>query len=217
MDANEENGKGPAVVGTAMTTPSSIGAECDCLHFGANERRAILLEKLGGPDVLRKAVHLFYEKQLQDPVIRVFFQGADMHIIQWHQFNFMSIAFSRVPQNFDAAHLILTRHKRLFEELGLDESHFDRVVQMHFRSTLEEMHVDEALIQEATAVVAPLRVVFAQGAQAAKEKKARRLQQQRRRQIILVSSLSLIVAAGVLLVLSEKASSRRCKTGRSSS
>jgi truncated hemoglobin YjbI len=203
MGDQQKNTLGPAA---SPTVASSIGTESECLHYGANERRAILLEKLGGPHVLRKAVLVFYEKQLQDPILKKFFEGVDIHILQWHQFNLMSIAFSQVPENFNAVHLILSRHQRLFEELGLNEFHFDRVVLHHFRNTLQELQVGEDLIQEAIDVVMPIRTAFVQGAQAAREKRRIQAQRQQLRQLTTAAALAVI---GVALLLFTRASARK--------
>ncbi len=125
-----------------------------------------MLEKLGGQDTLRKAVDIFYEKQLSDPALKAFFEGANIQILKWHQFNLMSIAFTAVPEQLDVAALIMAKHQRLFDE-GLSEEHFDIVIK-HFRDTLRELDVDDSLTEEAVAVVMPLRQFFAQGAADAK-------------------------------------------------
>jgi hemoglobin len=138
------------------------------LHYGANERRAIMLEKLGGKKVLREAIDKFYEKQINDPRLMCFFYGVNVEIIKWHQFNLMSIAFTEIPENFDLKELLLIRHQRLFDE-GLNETHFDLVAQ-HFSDTLREMNVDPKLRDEALEVVMPLRDVFAQGVREAQER-----------------------------------------------
>ena len=128
------------------------------LHHTALERRRIMLEKLGGDTRRREAIDKFYQKQMKDPRILHFFDGTDVEIIKWHQFNLMSIAFTAVPKTFDVTALLLTRHQKLYDQ-GLNETHFD-IVSQHFVDTLEEMNVDSELIQEALAVVSPLRHVF---------------------------------------------------------
>jgi hemoglobin len=136
---------------------SNSNGDASMLHYGANERRAILLGKLGGQKVLRQAIDKFYNKQLEDERLMFFFRGVNVEIIKWHQFNLMSIAFTAVPDNFSLEDLLLVRHKRLFD-MGLSEVYFDMVAK-HFEDTLIEMNVDEALIKEALEVVMPLRKV----------------------------------------------------------
>uniref|UniRef100_A0A7S2U6T4 Uncharacterized protein n=1 Tax=Attheya septentrionalis TaxID=420275 RepID=A0A7S2U6T4_9STRA len=128
------------------------------LHYGANERRAIMLEKLGGKEVLQKAVDQFYERQIHDERLMIFFRGTDISILKWHQFNLMSISFTGVPHNFDVEHLILNRHETLFDQ-GLNQDHFDMVLQ-HFSDTLTDMKVDPSLTEEALEIISPLRDVF---------------------------------------------------------
>lgn len=165
---------------------SNYNEDASMLHYGANERRAIMLEKLGGQKVLREAIDIFYAKQLADDRLMYFFRGVNVEVIKWHNFNLMSLAFTALPENFDLQALLLTRHKRLFE-MGLNEDYFDIVLQ-HFEDTLVEMNVDDELVKEALEIVSPLRLVFAQGYREAQQRKKRADQT---RQAVLV----LIVAA----------------------
>ena len=68
----------------------------DLLHSGANERRHKMLDKLGGKEVLQKATDIFYDRQLADPKLARFFQGSEITILKWHQFNLMSKSKKRV-------------------------------------------------------------------------------------------------------------------------
>jgi truncated hemoglobin YjbI len=159
------------------------------LHYGANERKHIMLQKLGGKKVLAEATETFYDRQIQDERLLKFFHGTDLSILKWHQFNLMGIAFTAVPESFDVRHLILNRHQRLFDK-GLDESYFD-VVMEHFKGTLDGMKVDSELIKESLQVIIPLRAIFEQGAREAQERKLA----QARWQLINQVTLSLAIAA----------------------
>jgi hemoglobin len=139
------------------------------LHSGANERKHIMLTKLGGKDVLQKATDLFYDRQVNDGRLQKFFHGTDLAILKWHQFNLMSIAFTAVPDNFDVERLILVRHERLFDD-GLDETYFDYTVEL-FVATLQDLDVDVELIEDAKEVIMPLRKYFEEGAQLARERR----------------------------------------------
>ena len=139
------------------------------LHHSALERRRVMLQKLGGDDKRREAIDIFYKKQMEDERLIHFFDGTDVEIIKWHQFNLMSIAFTALPTTFDVSSLLLTRHKSLFDA-GLSEIHFDMVAK-HFTDTLEEMHMEEDLVKEALDVVMPLRNVFHEGARQARERR----------------------------------------------
>lgn len=63
----------------------------EVLEYGLNERRAILLEKLGGKEVLHQAIDKFYNRQMNDPKLAYFFRNTDVQILKWHQMNFMSV------------------------------------------------------------------------------------------------------------------------------
>mmetsp|Transcript_21109 Transcript_21109/g.51926 ORF Transcript_21109/g.51926 Transcript_21109/m.51926 type:complete len:177 (+) Transcript_21109:81-611(+) len=161
------------------------------LHYGANERKHRMLEKLGGKKVLSEATDTFYNRQINDERLALFFHGTDLAILKWHQFNLMSIAFTEVPENFDVEHLILVRHKHLFDR-GLDETYYDCVME-HFSETLKEMEVDPQVIEDACNVVLPLRAIFAQGAKEAEERQG----QQTRRGLW---TEALLVLAGVVAI-----------------
>lgn len=139
------------------------------LHHTALERRRVMLQKLGGDDKRREAIEIFYNKQMEDDRLMHFFEGTDVEIIKWHQFNLMSIAFTALPTAFDISNLLLTRHKDLFDA-GLSEAHFDMVAK-HFTDTLEEMLVEDELVKEALEVVMPLRDVFKEGAHQARTRR----------------------------------------------
>ena len=158
------------------------------LHHSALERRRVMLEKLGGDAKRREAIDRFYKKQMEDERLMHFFEGTDVEIIKWHQFNLMSIAFTEVPKTFDVTSLLLTRHKKLYDE-GLNESHFD-IVAKHFTDTLEEMKVDPDLIKEALDVVMPLREIFREGGLQARERKAAAEFQGRMKKMALVAILA---------------------------
>jgi hypothetical protein len=94
------------------------------------------------------------------------------------------IAFTAVPDNFDVEKLILVRHQHLFDQ-GLDETYFDHTVEI-FVETLQELKVDPELIDEAKAVIHPLRNFFEEGAQLARQRKKVAIQKQTMRQVGLV-------------------------------
>jgi hemoglobin len=175
----------------------------EILNYGAHERKAILLDKLGGRDALNEALDEFYDRQLNDPRLVTFFRGTDMEILKWHQFNLMGIAFSHVPNNVDLRHLLLVRHKRLFEEQGLSEQHFDIVLE-HFQKTLQDRKVEPALIQEVMDVVRPIRSIFQEGAKVAAQKKLHDSRQQK----FVRRTTGAVVVLGVLATLLLRAKKR---------
>eukprot|EP00980_Cylindrotheca_fusiformis_P001423 scaffold345_cov134-Cylindrotheca_fusiformis.AAC.34 len=172
------------------------------LHYGANERKHIMLEKLGGKRTLDEATDEFYNRQVNDERLRKFFHGTDLAILKWHQFNLMGIAFAAVPENFDVNHLILVRHEHLFDQ-GLDETYFDCVME-HFTGTLKDMNISPDLIEETYNAILPLRAVFEQGAAEARKRRESQL----RRDIFAKSAA---VVAATLIVLTIRMARRQKK------
>lgn len=123
--------------------------------------KTLLLERLGGDKALSAAVEMFYSRMVADPVISRFFEGVDVSRLKAHQFNFMRLAFTRIPADMDVGGSMLKAHSRLID-MGLDETHFDRVAGI-FAGTLTDMGVQPAEVNEAVGVIAPLREVFEKG------------------------------------------------------
>jgi len=172
------------------------------LNDGALERKERLVEKIGGQKVLRDAVDKFYSRLVTDPRLASFFEHANLTILKWHQFNIMSIAFTHVPyDNFDVNELILTKHRWLFEDYGLNETHYDIVLE-HFHNTLSELGVGEATIQEAQSTVTPLREVFAQGAKQARQRK--QIQRNQRRALLSTAIIGIMTLIAIRAVKRNK-------------
>lgn len=113
-----------------------------------------LYDKIGGEKAIDAAVDLFYRKVLADGRIRHFFEGVDMQRQGKMQKNFLTFAFGGPKvysgQNMRAA------HKRLVEEKGLNDSHFDAVLE-NLAATLKELGVPDELIGQAAAVAESVR------------------------------------------------------------
>jgi len=118
-----------------------------------------LLVRLGGEPALRAAVDLFYDKLLQQKSLFKFFKGVSMDRLKDHQYDFMAIAFTEIPNDLNVLELIRTKHSRMIDDLGMDENHFDTVAGQ-FVETLKELKVPQTEIDEAVAVVLPLRAAF---------------------------------------------------------
>ena len=117
-----------------------------------------LLDRLGGEPALRAAVDLFYAKLLEEESLLPYFEGVAIDKLKEHQFNFMAIAFTDIPDDMDVLGMIRTKHDRLYQ-MGLDEEDFD-VVAGDFVATLQELKVPQSEIDDAAAVVLPLRAAF---------------------------------------------------------
>lgn len=113
-----------------------------------------LFNRLGGKPAVEAAVDLFYEKVLADNHINHFFDNIDMAKQRNHQKAFLTYAFGGM-ENYTGRNM-RDAHKRLVEEEGLNDSHFDAVAG-HLQSTLEDLNVPADLINEVMTIAASTR------------------------------------------------------------
>ena len=125
----------------------------------ADITKETLLDRLGGPPALEAAVDIFYDRIVADDALARFFETTDMKMLRDHQYKFMEIAFTEVPQDLDVAKYVSDSHKRLLEKEGLNASHFD-LVAGHLVGTLQGLGVKDDIVDEVVATVGPLRAVF---------------------------------------------------------
>ena len=90
---------------------------------------------------------------MSDPTLAPFFDGLDMGVQIKKQISFMTMAFAG-PTRYSGRDL-RTAHAKLVER-GLNDSHFDSV-QIHLRTTLDELGVDAATINEVAGIVETTR------------------------------------------------------------
>ena len=114
---------------------------------------ATLFEQLGGEAAVDAAVDIFYRKVLADYRINRFFNGVDMDTQAAKQKAFLTMAFGG-PANYSGKDM-RDAHAR-FVKMGLDDSHFDAVME-HLGATLTELNVPAELIAEAAALVESVR------------------------------------------------------------
>lgn len=107
-----------------------------------------LFERLGGEGAVNAAVDIFYRKVLTDPGINQFFDTTDMAAQHEKQKSFLTMAFGG-PNNYSGQDL-RAAHAPLVEK-GLNDSHFGAVAG-HLQSTLQELDVAPALIDEVMAI-----------------------------------------------------------------
>jgi hypothetical protein len=65
-----------------------------------------LMTRLGGDAVLTVAVDEFYANMVVEPSLKKFFDGVDVDRLKKHQFNFMKIAFTGIPEGMDVEGMI---------------------------------------------------------------------------------------------------------------
>ena len=104
-----------------------------------------LFERIGGEAAVDAAVALFYEKVLMDDRIGPFFDGVDRDRLVRKQKAFMTYAFG--GSNEHTGQTLKEAHTKLIRK-GLDDSHFDAVLQ-NLGDTLRELGVDEGVVKEA--------------------------------------------------------------------
>lgn len=113
-----------------------------------------LYDRLGGEPAIDAAVDLFYDKVLADSRINHFFTDTDMARQRGHQKMFLSFAFGGMP-NYSGKGM-RAAHAPLVERLGLNDSHFDAVVE-NLAASLSQLGVSDALIGEVAAVAESIR------------------------------------------------------------
>jgi hemoglobin len=107
-----------------------------------------LYEQLGGEAAVNAAVDIFYRKVLTDYRINRFFDDVDMIKQAAKQKAFLTMAFGG-PHNYTGEDM-RKGHAHLVK-LGLDDSHFDAVIE-NLGATLVELNVPQALIAQVAAI-----------------------------------------------------------------
>jgi len=115
------------------------------------EETQTLYEKIGGQDVVNKAVDLFYKKILLDGRVAHFFQHTDMRRLYAHQSQFLSVVLGG-SKNYKGRNM-RDAHADLVAKQGLEERHFD-IVAEHLLATLIDLGVDNDIRNDIMAVVA---------------------------------------------------------------
>ncbi len=113
-----------------------------------------LYERIGGEPAVEAAVDLFYDKVLADGRIRHFFEGVDMARQRQHQKMFLTYAFGGMSAYPGAG--MRKAHGHLVEKYGLNDGHFDAVME-NLGAALVELQVPAELIAEAAAIAESVR------------------------------------------------------------
>lgn len=153
--------------GTRSATPQGNN-KADMLDESSQHSQTYLLDRMGGEAALEAVVEEFYVRLIGDPKLKHFFEGVNMRKLKRHQRGFLKVAFTKIPDSIDVPMLLLKKHERLFSEMSLDETHFD-LVAAHLIETMQSLGLKQTLIDEAVAIVAPLRSVFEAGATSGKK------------------------------------------------
>ncbi len=112
-----------------------------------------LIDRLGGPEGVSRAVEIFYGKVLADERLAPFFEGADLGRLRAMQQAFLTMALggdqAYEGRNLREAHASLVAR-------GLNDGHFDRVMTA-LRQTLEDLGADEDLMIDVLTVAESTR------------------------------------------------------------
>ena len=119
-----------------------------------SESKPTLYEQLGGEAAVNAAVDIFYRKVLEDYRINRFFDNKDMEKQIAKQKSFLTMAFGG-PNNYSGRDM-REAHAHMVKKLGLDDSHFDAVME-HLGATLQELNVPQDLIAQAAAIAESTR------------------------------------------------------------
>ncbi|MFT4901379.1 MAG: hemoglobin [Lentimonas sp.] len=113
-----------------------------------------LYEKIGGEPAVDAAVELFYTKVLADDRIKHLFANTPMERMRSHQKKFLTMAFDG-PNNYSGRGM-KAAHAKLVDEYGLNDMHFDAVIE-NLGASLTELGVPAELIGKAAAIAESVR------------------------------------------------------------
>lgn len=113
-------------------------------------RTASLYHKLGGKAAIDAAVELFYVKVLADERVNHFFSDINMNKQKRKQKEFLSAALGG-PVPWTGKDM-----RKAHADLALEEVHFNAIAE-HLQTTLRELKVDKALIDQVLAIVETTR------------------------------------------------------------
>ncbi|WP_207061109.1 group 1 truncated hemoglobin [Motiliproteus sp. SC1-56] len=113
-----------------------------------------LYERMGAEAGLERAVEIFYQAVLADPLLAHFFDGIDMERQRYHQRLFLRYATGG-DDRYQGQGLGAV-HRRLVEEMGLNNVHFNAVLS-HLESTLLQHGLNDEDVQGVLARIEALR------------------------------------------------------------
>jgi len=113
-----------------------------------------LFEQIGGAAAVEAAVDIFYRKVLSDDRVAHFFEGVDMDKQRGKQKAFLTMAFGG-PHNYSGKDM-RAAHAHLVAKLGLNDTHFDAIVEL-LGATLRELGVKDDLISQVAAIAESTR------------------------------------------------------------
>jgi hemoglobin len=112
-----------------------------------------LLEQIGGQDSVDAAVDAFYVRVLADDRVNGFFQ-INMDAQAAKQKRFLGAVLGGTAK--DPEGYMRSAHKKLVEDDGLNDSHFDAIAE-HLQATLESFGIEGDVLGQIMGAVGGLR------------------------------------------------------------
>ena len=138
----------------AAEEAAAPAAEAPAEEAPAEEaKEKTLLEEIGGPDAVKAAVKIFYEKVLADDRVNGYFEGVDMERQNAMQTDFLTFAFG--GENKYQGKDLRAAHAHLVAK-GLNDTHFDVIVE-HLGGTLKELGVKDEQIAKVAEIANSVR------------------------------------------------------------
>lgn len=116
-----------------------------------------IYDSIGGETAVATAVDNFYDRVLDDPELKPFFDGIDVQRLKRHQRAFIGAALGG-PGGYNGRGM-----RKAHEGLGITTAHFERVVD-HLTATLVGLGVPDDTVKTIGGTLAPLRADIAQEA-----------------------------------------------------
>lgn len=104
-----QRGLGSREVAPETADPPSKGRGCPftgSVAAAPASGEPSLLERIGGSAALKACVDDFYGRLLQEPSLQAYLEGVDLARLKAHQYNFMRIAFTKIPDGMDVVAVI---------------------------------------------------------------------------------------------------------------
>ena len=114
-------------------------------HFRRIKTNTSLYERIGGENALDSLVEMFYKKVLDNDHVKGFFDGVDMNKQKLKQKQFLSSALG-ASTTYTGRSLDIA-HRKLVENQGLKNEHFDTIVKLMHES-LKELNLDDSVVNE---------------------------------------------------------------------
>lgn len=128
-------------------------------------------DRLGGDSFWILFSDNVFDEMAESQNVGKFFNDISVTALKSHNVKLLRVLFGppeETPDPADFTDYMIKVHSRLFQELGLNETHFDMVVEAMLQC-LVSFQVEQHLMEEFEAAIRPLRAIFEYGAKVAKD------------------------------------------------